>query len=133
MVPTLYQLQRYLMVNDEVKATTNEYDLGRGLTGYIAFSQMDPKATISDYVYIKGAPEISFFDGNGRSLDAMEILPRNRELGGIPTVASTNPLSYNVKTSLASLRNMTLALTDVYGVAIPFGGEYMLKIVISYS
>jgi hypothetical protein len=87
---------------------------------------------ISDYVYLKGSPEMSFFDHYGQSLDLLEILPRNRSYGAVPEQSNTIAVTYPVYTSISSLRAMNLTLTDETGDPIKFGAPYLIKIEIVY-
>lgn len=99
---------------------------------YDAVAVNPSRLSTTDYVYIKGAPEMSFFTSNGAAIDVMEVLPRNRPIMGVPSLSDTGPLSYPVYTSLPSLRSMNLTLTDRDGKPIQFGGDYLIKLEIRY-
>lgn len=101
-------------------------------TTYSASTPAKARMFDSDYVYIKGAPEMSFFTNDSRAIDVMDILPRNRPIGGLPQLADMTVPSYSVQTTLASLRAMTLVMCGKNGRALKFGNDFMLKLEISY-
>jgi hypothetical protein len=109
------------------------YLTARGALSYTAFAPNPSKLAFSDYVYIKGTPEISFFTSDGRSTDTIAVLPRNREYGSVPHLQSMLPRTYGVKTTMNSIRSMNFVLSDQFGAPINFPVPYQFTLVVTFD
>lgn len=132
--PTLY-IMTQMNLSQELSATVPIFrkNLCAGANRYVAHSPQIARLCFSDYVYIKGAPEVAFFTNLGASTDVLAVVPRNKGFGTSPLIQSTIPKVYGMKTSMSSIRSMNLVLADSNGDIINFGDPYKMSIVVYFD
>ena len=88
---------------------------------------------VDQYVYVYGAPDSTVWSQDGLSTGLLTVQPRNRPPGMIASEqAFVGATTHVVKTSLPSLRSMTLRFTDSRGNIVKVDEEYVVKLLISF-
>lgn len=80
------------------------------------YSQLIPKLTSEPYAYLISSAQTSIWNADGRKLNTMAVIPRNRPFAMQITPESSFAFgSTMIKTSLDSVRSMHLQLVDSHG------------------
>jgi hypothetical protein len=117
------------------KAGATDTERGMAAVGTIQlYSKEQPQMFVDPYLYIRGAPESSFWNTDGTTTELLAIEPRTRPTGSIPPIqAYVDAVTSQTKTSLNSLRHMRLRITDADGNLLMIDKPYLIKLLISFN
>lgn len=113
----------------------NGLDLYKSFDSLILYSKNSPKLYYDDYIYIMGSPEPIIWNADGSKEGAICVVPRNRAFGSAQTTegGALKSNTDRIKTSLNSIRSMTLRVCDKDGNLIQFDEEFALHVCISFD